>query len=48
MFAGQSVNQLAFGVGALAGLGIAGVAFLSWRFLRPAGPAWLKSYDATH
>ena len=48
MFAGQSVNQLAFGVGALAGLGCAGVAFLLWRFLRPAAPAWLKSYDATH
>ena len=42
------MNQLAFGVGALAGLGCAGVAFLLWRFLRPADPSWLKSYDATH
>ena len=48
MFSGQSVNQLTFGVGALAGLGCAGIAFLLWRFLRPAAPAWLKGYDATH
>jgi diguanylate cyclase (GGDEF)-like protein/PAS domain S-box-containing protein len=24
------------------------VAFLLWRFLRPADPSWLKNYDATH
>ena len=42
------MNQLAFAVGALSGLGCAAVAFLLWRVLRPTAPAWLKSYDATH
>jgi diguanylate cyclase (GGDEF)-like protein/PAS domain S-box-containing protein len=40
------VNQLAFVVGALAGLAGAGVGLLLWRLLRPAMPAWLR--DATH
>ena len=42
------MNQLAFGIGALAGLVGAGIALLVWRWLRPAAPAWLKAYDATH
>jgi diguanylate cyclase (GGDEF)-like protein/PAS domain S-box-containing protein len=42
------VNQLAFGIGALAGLAGAGIVLLFLRLLRPAAPAWLKSYDATH
>src|ERR1700722_15243007 len=47
-FPGQSVNQLAFAIGALAGLAGAGTVLLFLRLLRPAAPAWLKSYDATH
>jgi len=42
------VNQLAFGIGALAGLAGAGIVLFFLRLLRPAAPAWLKSYDATH
>jgi diguanylate cyclase (GGDEF)-like protein/PAS domain S-box-containing protein len=45
---GRSVNQLAFAYGALAGLAAAGMAWLLWRSLRPAAPAWLRGYDATH
>jgi diguanylate cyclase (GGDEF)-like protein/PAS domain S-box-containing protein len=42
------VNQLAFAFGALAGLVGAGIGLILWRLLRPAAPAWLRSYDATH
>ena len=42
------MNQLAFAIGALAGLAGAGTVLLFLRLLRPAVPAWLKSYDATH
>ena len=42
------MNQLAFAIGALAGLAGAGTVLLFLRLLRPAAPAWLKSYDATH
>ena len=42
------MNQLAFAIGALAGLAGAGTVLLFLRLLRPGAPAWLKSYDATH
>ena len=47
-FLGPSVNQLAFGFGALAGLGAAALVFLLWLKFRPQAPAWFKSYDADH
>ncbi|MBS0380372.1 MAG: EAL domain-containing protein [Proteobacteria bacterium] len=43
------MNQLAFGLGALAGLAVAAVAVLLLRLKRPkAPPAWLQDYDETH
>jgi diguanylate cyclase (GGDEF)-like protein/PAS domain S-box-containing protein len=42
------VNQLAFALGALAGLVCAAVAWLVWRLVRPKAPSWLKDYDETH
>ena len=42
------MNQLAFALGALAGLVCAGIGFLILRLLRPGAPAWLKDYDETH
>lgn len=47
-FQRQSVNQLAFVFGALAGLVCAALGLWVWRLLRPRAPAWLKNYDATH
>ena len=47
-FPGQSVNQLAFAIGALAGLAGAGIVLVFLRLLRPAAAARLESDDATH
>jgi diguanylate cyclase (GGDEF)-like protein/PAS domain S-box-containing protein len=42
------VNQLAFALGALAGLVCASVAWLLWRLVRPKDPSCLERYDETH
>lgn len=42
------MNQLAFVLGALAGLFCAALGFFVWRRLRPAAPSILQRYDATH
>ena len=42
------MNQLAFSVGAAAGMVLALIAVWALRRLRPARPAWLEQYDETH
>ena len=42
------MNQLAFAFGALAGLALGAACAFVLRLLRPAMPAWLRSYDEAH